>query len=160
MKSSLRSRLVSNGRTWVTQLRGRKVLRRLIDYAGDAGGRWFLQTVGDDLVKLEEEARLVESHVDNEHGNPEVRGIHKLVSAVRIGDQNLRVVITIHDCTTAGRKRTPIRSIVNIDFEPIEKANPPVFKASATSGFFDGDTVPASEVAQHPVGPHPFRVTL
>lgn len=89
-----------------------------------------------------------------------MRGIHKLVNAVRIGDQNLRVVITIRDYSTIGRERTSIRSIDNIDFEPIEKANPPVYKASATSGFFDGDTVPAPEVAQHPVGPHPFRVTL
>lgn len=122
--------------------------------------RWFLQVVGDDLVGLVEGVRLVESHVDKEHGNPEVRGIHKLVNAVRIGDQNLRVVITIRDYSTIGRERTSIRSIDNIDFEPIEKANPPVYKASATSGFFDGDTVPAPEVAQHPVGPHPFRVTL
>lgn len=129
-------------------------------WTAKARRRWFLQTVGDDLVELAEGARLIESHSDVVHGNPEVQGVHKLVNAVRIGDQNLRVVFTVRDYATKGQERTAIHSVDNIDFELVETANPPVNEASATSGSFDGDTVPAPEVAQHPVGPHPFKVTL
>ena len=121
---------------------------------------WFLQTVGDDLVELAEGARLLESHGDVVHGNPEVQGVHKLVNAIRIGDQNLRVIFTIRDYTTKGQERVALHSVDNIDFEFVETANPPVNEASATGGFFDGETVPAPEVAQRPVGPHPFNVTL
>lgn len=129
-------------------------------WTAKARRRWFLQTVGDDLVELAEGARLIESHSDVVHGNPEVQGVHKLVNAVRIGDQNLRVVFTVRDYATKGQERTALHSVDNIDFELVETANPPVNEASATSGSFDGDTVPAPEVAQHPVGPHPFKVTL
>ena len=129
-------------------------------WTAKARRRWFLQTVGDDLVELAEGARLIESHSDVVHGNPEVQGVHKLVNAVRIGDQNLRVVFTVRDYATKGQERTALHSVDNIDFELVETANPPVNEASATSGSYDGDTVPAPEVAQHPVGPHPFKVTL
>lgn len=129
-------------------------------WTAKARRRWFLQTVGDDLVELAEGARLIESHSDVVHGNPEVQGVHKLVNAVRIGDQNLRVVFTVRDYATKGQERTALHSVDNIDFELVETTNPPVNEASATSGSFDGDTVPAPEVAQHPVGPHPFKVTL
>lgn len=76
-------------------------------WTAKARRRWFLQTVGDDLVELAEGARLIESHSDVVHGNPEVQGVHKLVNAVRIGDQNLRVVFTVRDYATKGQERAP-----------------------------------------------------
>lgn len=122
--------------------------------------RWFLQVVGDDLSDLAQGARLLESHVDVKHHNHDIQGIHKLVNAVRIGDQNLRVIFTIRDYVTPGQERASVHSVDNIDFEPLEISNPPANEAPVASGSFDGATVSAPGVAQHPVVPRPFRVTL
>ena len=84
----------------------------------------------------------------------------RLVNAVRIGEQNLRVIFTVRDYVAPERERTAVHCIDNIDFQIVDIGNPPVEKIPATSGLGDGGTVSAAGVAGHPVTTHPFKVRL
>ncbi len=84
---------------------------------------WFLNEVGaDGLERLAESARLLESHVDVKHRNPDVQGIHKFVNAASVGDQTMRVVFTVRDYAIKNQERTVIRLIDSVDIDVVEGA--------------------------------------
>lgn len=82
---------------------------------------WFLNTIGEEgLGRLVKRAKLLESHVDVVHKNPQVQGIHKFVNAARIGDQTMRVEFTVRDYVTKGQERTVIRLIDSFDVQAVD----------------------------------------
>lgn len=87
------------------------------------GNAWFLNEVGaDGLERLAESARLLESHIDVKHHNPDVQGIHKFVNAASVGDQTMRVVFTVRDYAIKNQERTVIRLIDSVDIDVVEGA--------------------------------------
>lgn len=82
---------------------------------------WFLNTIGEEgLGRLVKRAKLLESHVDVVHKNPQVQGIHKFVNAARIGDQTMRVEFTVRDYVMKGQERTVIRLIDSFDVQAVD----------------------------------------
>ena len=73
---------------------------------------WFINSVGGNgLAKIAKSARLLESHADVIHKNPDVQGTRKLVNASRVGDQTMRLELTARDCAIKNQERTAIRLI-------------------------------------------------
>lgn len=82
---------------------------------------WFINTVGGNgLARLVKSARLMESHADVAHKNPDVQGIHRLVNAARVGDQTMRVELTVRDYAIKNQERTVIRLIDSFDVEVVD----------------------------------------
>ena len=78
------------------------------------------RTLGMQSTQMQKSARLLESHADVIHKNTDVQGIHKLVNAARIGNQTMRVELTVRDYAIKNQERTVIRLIDSIDVEVVD----------------------------------------
>jgi hypothetical protein len=69
------------------------------------------------------DAKLIESHADTQHQNPDVRGIHKFASAASYGGKNYRVQLIVRDyLPSAGGERLATHSIDAVEVKEIETA--------------------------------------
>jgi hypothetical protein len=69
------------------------------------------------------DAKLIESHADTQHQNPDVRGIHKFAAAASYGGKNYRVQLIVRDyLPSAGGERLATHSIDAVEVEEIGTA--------------------------------------
>ena len=69
------------------------------------------------------DAKLIESHTDTQHQNPDVRGIHKFAAAASYGGKNYRVQLIVRDyLPSAGGERLATHSIDAVEVEEIGTA--------------------------------------
>lgn len=69
------------------------------------------------------DAKLIESHADAQHQNPDVRGIHKFAAAASYGGKNYRVQLIVRDyLPSAGGERLATHSIDAVEVEEIGTA--------------------------------------
>ena len=69
------------------------------------------------------DAKLIESHADTQHQNPDVRGIHKFAAAASYGGRNYRVQLIVRDyLPSAGGERLATHSIDAVEVEEIGTA--------------------------------------
>lgn len=69
------------------------------------------------------DAKLIESHVDIQNKNPDVRGIHKFAAAASYGGKNYRVQLIVRDyLPSAGGERLATHSIDAVEVKEIETA--------------------------------------
>lgn len=69
------------------------------------------------------DAKLIESHTDTQHQNPDVRGIHKFAAAASYGGKNYRVQLIVRDyLPSAGGERLSTHSIDAVEVEEIGTA--------------------------------------
>ncbi len=66
------------------------------------------------------DAKLIESHADIQHKNPDVRGIHKFATAASYNGKNYRVQLIVRDyLPSAGEERLATHSIDAVEVEEI-----------------------------------------
>lgn len=69
------------------------------------------------------DAKLIESHADTQHQNPDVRGIHKFAAAASYDGKNYRVQLIVRDyLPSAGGERLATHSIDAVEVEEIGTA--------------------------------------
>ncbi|MDY6010859.1 MAG: hypothetical protein SPJ12_06945 [Duodenibacillus sp.] len=73
----------------------------------------------DGFGEIVKTARLVETHRDVKHNNPSVQGIHKYVNAARVGDQTMRVELTVRDYLQNDGKAI-VRQIASVDIKDMD----------------------------------------
>lgn len=115
---------------------------------------WALRVVYKKINEIIADAVRVESHSDTMHENADVKGIHRLVSAIRIGEQNLRVVLTVRDYQPRAGERTSLHSIDNIDFQIEGNNNPAAVNPEAAGS--GSQTVKMRELASGAPSNRPY----
>ena len=79
--------------------------------------------VAPHIKEIVQKAKLLESHVDIQHKNKKVQGIHIFGQPVLFGDALYRVQLIVRDYVIPNQERTAVHSIDGIEIEKIE--NPP-----------------------------------
>lgn len=79
--------------------------------------------VAPHIKEIVQKAKLLESHVDIQHKNKKVQGIHIFGQPVLFGDALYRVQLIVLDYVIPNQERTAVHSIDGIEIEKIE--NPP-----------------------------------
>lgn len=131
------SRGVTNKSTGFVLTASRSDMKKAAGGIGSLKERVFT-AVAMDIARIAEESILVESHVDVQHRNPKVQGVHHFIAPVEFGGKLWRVQLLVRDIVEPKNDRAIVHSVDGIDIQEMETPPGGISQSESGASYVNG----------------------
>lgn len=131
------SRGVTNKSTGFVLTASRSDMKKAAGGIGSLKERVFT-AVARDIARIAEESILVESHVDVQHRNPKVQGVHHFIAPVEFGGKLWRVQLLVRDIVEPKNDRAIVHSVDGIDIQEMETPPGGISQSESGASYVNG----------------------